>query len=663
MSDFKNNTIVVKFDNNKVPEFKEPKSSNKLKFVKYGDQNDYPEFLVTLFNRSAKHNAISTSKQLYIKGQGVTFSQDGMQGDDVAKLQAFIDNPNPYESLDEILNKVGLDEILFGGFYLYGVNDATGNLVELYHVDYTKIRSNSDNTEFYKSDCWLNEDGSERTNFKEGEITTIPGIDTSKKQKEFIYYFKSYRPNIKTYTLPEYIGAVPAIITDAEIANFHRAEIQNGFKGSRMIVFKNGVPSDEEMKSVEKRMKNKFTPTDAAGSMVIDFVDDPNRVPEVIALNGDDFDKRYDALNKTIQEEIFVGHKVTSPMLFGVRTEGQLGGRAEMVDAFNLFQNTYITPKQLNIEFVFNMFAPVKGKIKIKPIEPIMPSFSENILTQILTKDELREIIGRKPIDVAITKTQTNDAINALSPLVANKVLAKMTDNEVRGLAALPRIEGGDKLPTDAGETPSPTGFRKFAKQSDKIDFEVFSRYGEKIENFSSIGMKRTVFSRQDFALNKIEQGVLDLIKNSPKITVEDLAKVMKSDLTDIRKALENLTAEGMIEEKKGNWTLTDKALKQNLPTFEDLFIRYRYVLRPDAPALVAGGESREFCKSMIESPRYFSKEDIENISRDLGAIYGVADYDAFKMRGGWYHDPQKDVNLPFCRHIWISELVKRVRN
>ena len=613
MSDFKNNTIVVKFDNNKVPEFKEPKSSNKLKFVKYGDQNDYPEFLVTLFNRSAKHNAISTSKQLYIKGQGVTFSQDGMQGDDVAKLQAFIDNPNPYESLDEILNKVGLDEVLFGGFYLYGVNDATGNLVELYHVDYTKIRSNSDNTEFYKSDCWLNEDGSERTNFKEGEITTIPGIDTSKKQKEFIYYFKSYRPNIKTYTLPEYIGAVPAIITDAEIANFHRAEIQNGFKGSRMIVFKNGVPSDEEMKSVERRMKNKFTPTDAAGSMVIDFVDDPNRVPEVIALNGDDFDKRYDALNKTIQEEIFVGHKVTSPMLFGVRTEGQLGGRAEMVDAFNLFQNTYITPKQLNIEFVFNMFAPVKGRLKIKTIDPIMPSFSENILTQILTKDEMRAIIGRKPIQV---------------------------------------------------ETPTPTPeFKTFAKQSDKIDFEVFSRYGEKIENFSSIGMKRTVFSRQDFALNKIEQGVLDLIKNSPKITVEDLAKVMKSDLTDIRKALENLTAEGMIQEKKGNWTLTDKALKQNLPTFEDLFIRYRYVIRPDAPALVAGGESREFCKSMIESPRYFSKEDIENISRDLGAIYGIADYDAFKMRGGWYHDPQKDVNLPFCRHIWISELVKRVRN
>jgi hypothetical protein len=242
-----------------------------------------------------------------------------------------------------------------------------------------------------------------------------------------------------------------------------------------------------------------------------------------------------------------------------------------------------------------------------------MPSFSENILTQILTKDEMRAIIGRKPIQV---------------------------------------------------ETPTPTPeFKTFAKQSDKIDFEVFSRYGEKIENFSSIGMKRTVFSRQDFALNKIEQGVLDLIKNSPKITVEDLAKVMKSDLTDIRKALENLTAEGMIEEKKGNWTLTDKALKQNLPTFEDLFIRYRYVIRPDAPALVAGGESREFCKSMIESPRYFSKEDIENISRDLGAIYGIADYDAFKMRGGWYHDPQKDVNLPFCRHIWISELVKRVRN
>jgi hypothetical protein len=615
MTDFKNSTIVVKFDNNKVPAFVEPKKNGKQKWVKYGETNDYPQFLVTLFNRSAKHNAISTSKQLYIKGQGFTFDQNGMEGDDVAKLQAFVDAPNPYEKLNDLMDKTALDELLFGGFYLKGVNSKKGEFSELYHIDYCMVRSNEDNTEFYIAE-WLDENGAERTNIRPDEIKTIPAYNPDKKQTEFIFYFKSYRPNIKTYTLPEYIGAVPAIITDAEIANFHRAEIQNGFKGSRMIVFKNGVPSDEEMKSVERRMKNKFTPTDAAGSLVIDFVDDPNRVPEIIALNGDDFDKRYDALNKTIQEEIFVGHKVTSPMLFGVRTEGQLGGRNEMIDAFNLFQNTYITPKQQIQEYVYNIFSPVKGKLKIKPIEPIMPSFSEQTLTQILSKDEMREIIGRKPL----------------------QVVSEVTDVKPAELKMC----------------------HQFKKFNDKTDFEVFSKYGEPVDGYEAIGFRRTVFSKQDFALNKLEKGILDLIKKTPNITIEDLVKVLDSDKTTIQKALTNLAQSNMIERSKDAWKLTDKAEKTKLPTFEDLFIRYRYILRPDAPALI--GESRDFCQAMMANPRYFSKEDIENISKDLGDIYGIPNYDAFSMRGGWYHDPVKDVNLPYCRHIWISELVKRVR-
>jgi len=107
---------------------------------------------------------------------------------------------------------------------------------------------------------------------------------------------------------------------------------------------------------------------------------------------------------------------------------------------------------------------------------------------------------------------------------------------------------------------------------------------------------------------------------------------------------------------------LTNKGLDLKIPTFEELYIRYRYVIRPDAPALLPGGESRSFCKAMIENPRYFSREDIDNISEELGQIYGIPNYDAFKMRGGWYHDPQKDVNVPYCRHVFQQELVKKIK-
>jgi hypothetical protein len=616
--------IVVKFENDKIPAFVENKNG-RVKWVKYGETNNYPQFLTTLFNRSAKHNAICTDKQLYIAGKGWDFDSNDMQDADTIKLKAFIDNPNPYETLNDLMKKTALDELLYGGFYLKVVHNKKGEMAELYHVDYNTVRSNRDNSEFYVSEYWLDESGNERTNLKPDEYETHPAYSTDKTKGVCIYYYKTYRPGLRTYTLPEYIGAIPAIITDAEIANFHRAEIQNGFKGSRMIVFKNGVPSDEEMKSTERRLKNKFTDTDAAGSMVIDFVDDPNRVPEILPLNGDDFDKRYDALNKTIQEEIFVGHKVTSPMLFGVRVEGQLGGRNEMVDAFNLFQNKYISPKQDIQEMVYNYFAPVKGKLKIKPIEPIMPSFGEAVLENIMTMDEMREIVGRKPLEQGqLTVSQSK---NAPAPI-------QQTAFDID----LKRYD----IPAD-----------------DDIDFAIFSKYGEPIENFTSVKMRKYMMSSQQFALTKLEQGILDLIVKTPEITEDALIKILESNKTDIKGALETLLAEGLI--KVGDTiTPTSKGEKKEIPSFEDLFIRYRYVERPDAPPLK--GQSRPFCKAMISNPRYFSKEDIDNISTELGQIYGIPDYDAFKQRGGWYHDPKTGTNVPYCRHIWQQELVKRAR-
>ena len=161
---FKDSTISIGFTNDKVPQFVEPKSNQKIPYVKYGEGNNYPEFLLTLFNRSAKHNAIITSKQSYIKGQGWTFDQTGMEGEQIALLKSFIDNPNEYESLTDLMSKTCLDNEIFGGFYLKGVNNKKGELASLYHVDYSKVRSNVDNTEFYLSEHWLTDDGVENTN-------------------------------------------------------------------------------------------------------------------------------------------------------------------------------------------------------------------------------------------------------------------------------------------------------------------------------------------------------------------------------------------------------------------------------------------------------------------------------------------------------------------
>ena len=606
-------TQVITFSNDKVPVFTEVRNKE---YINYGEDNNYPNFLVTLFNRSAKHNAILTAKQLYIAGQGLAFNAEGLPTDKIISTQAFIDNANPYESLHSVSSKMALDIELFGGCYLHIIKSKDKKAIaEVYHLDYCKLRTNKDNSKIYYSEHWLNDDGSDNMSIRPEQITEYPayGSKDYEKGKEGVLYYKQYRPNIETYTLPEYIGAVPAIITDAEIANYHRASIQNGFMGGTMVVFANGVPSDEEMSTIERQMKKKFTGTDRANSLVIDFVDDPARAPQVLQLTGNDFDKRYDALNKTIQEEIFVGHKVTSPMLFGVRTEGQLGGRNEMATAFQLFQNTYITPKQNAIETILNELVGLKNNLKFTPIEPVMPEFSEQTLATILTKDEMREIIGRKPLEV---------------PRQVEVVQSK------------------------------------FSK--DDQELAVFMEFGEPAESYTEVKKIKQVFSvaemdtqSQMFALTTTEKGIIDILKNDDKATADDIAKLLKVKVKEIEDIMTNMMDKGYLDD---NLKLTPKGVETKVPDFSELYVKYKYALRFDivGPDVLPNGRTRPFCKGMIEANRLYTREEINKIGERLGAIYGIPNYDAFTRRGGWYTIPKTDIHSPSCRHIWLQTLVKK---
>ena len=242
--------IVVNFSNDKVPQFTEIRGKE---WISYGENNAYPQFLVTLFNRSAKHNAIITAKQLYISGQGFNFNTEGLPAEKVAQCSALLGSANPQETLYDVTKKLILDTELFGGGYLHIIKTKDKkNIAQILHIDYCDIRSNENNTLFFYSKDWLDQEGAENTQVKPEKTFYAYGSKEAQKAGECLMYVKQYRPNIQTYTLPEYIGAVPAIITDAEIANFHRAAIQNGFQGGTLIVFKNGVPGDEEMKTIER---------------------------------------------------------------------------------------------------------------------------------------------------------------------------------------------------------------------------------------------------------------------------------------------------------------------------------------------------------------------------------------------------------------------------
>jgi hypothetical protein len=389
---------ILKFTNHTVPEFMEVRGKP---WICYGANNGYPDYLINLFNRSAKHNAIITGKKEYIAGNGWIADEAGLSPAQVTTTMALVHKANSNESLADVLEKAALDLEIFGGFALQIIyTRGTGQIAEIYHIDFSKIRAGHEANIYYFSNDW----SKYHQSLDETGLKRFQPFDPARPIGTQLLYFKEYRPRLEIYPIPDYIGCIPYIEMDYEISNYHLNNIKNGFWASFMINYNNGVPPQEEQETIERQLRNKFTGTDNAGRFVLNFSDDKTKAPELLPLQVPDIDKQFAQLNETVQQEIFTGHKITSPMLFGVKTQGQLGGRNELREAAELFQNTYVNHKQHLLNRVFNSILNANGipgnPLRIVPTTPLRWQLPDNIIATAMTKDEVRENIGLKPLQI-----------------------------------------------------------------------------------------------------------------------------------------------------------------------------------------------------------------------------------------------------------------------
>jgi capsid portal protein len=145
-------------------------------------------------------------------------------------------------------------------------------------------------------------------------------------------------------------------------------------------------------------------------------------------------DKLFQEASSLNTEQICFAHTI-DPILMGVRTTGSLGSGSDIKQAYVIFEKNVVKPLREIVEDIFNELlhiAKVKGELRINNFQ----------------------IINETIVEVAESASKTSDALNTMSPLVATKVLGSMTPNEIRALASLPPIEGGDIVPIPKQETP-----------------------------------------------------------------------------------------------------------------------------------------------------------------------------------------------------------------
>lgn len=612
-----NQLTVLAFAEARQPEYKEKKGEGGG-YIEFGHKNDYPNYLNDLFNKSAKHNAIIKGKVNYITGNGFK-----IKGDADPIGEQFIASANRSESLTEILRKTSTDIEIFGGAYLQIIwSQAGGNLAEIYHLDYTKVRSNEDNTQFWYSDNW-------KDNKYKREVYNA--FNSQIRQGTQILYLKEYRPNLNAYALPGYFGALNYIESDIEISKHVLGNAQTGFSASKLITLPNGEPTDDEKRTIERKFTDRFTGSDGK-KFILSFTNDASRKPIVDDLGASDITKEdFQNVDKLIQQNLYAGHQITAPDLFGIATPGQLGTRQQMRDSYEIFQNTYVNDKQIYLEQTFTELAKLKGatsKLEIVPVEPIGIDFSENVILSVAPKEWILEKLG-----IDMTKYQAiHEATQQMEEAEIVETKMQFSDDMIIDLFA------------NCGES--------------KEDYSIFKSR----EVFSSVANEAEELMNLEFAeqaLTTLEANILDLIQKDKRATAEVIAGVTKTDLQIVQRVLKGLEDRGILKSKESRGiierTLPRPLSELNAPKANttSFMIRYSYEWRTDIPSNqrnTSEHPSRPFCARLMALDRLYSRAEIETISARLG-------YSVFDRRGGWWTMPNGE-HSPSCRHRWYAQTV-----
>lgn len=594
-------------------------------WVTWGVKNLYPQFLLSLYYNSPIHGGIVNNKVTFISSGGLKYSGTPEQFDAINK------NGIEKYTLDELVEMYSFDQEISESYYILCKLDKLTGRWNLSHLAFELMRPNEYENKFYYSENWgTNNQSYEKTKYKEYTSIFNRTSETTEcvlfvKKKSRQYTLENDKLTLGYFPIPAYSGGIDSIKTDIEINFFRLSEVTNGYKGGTLISLNNGKPaSTEEADKIVKDLKLNASDKRKQGGIAVTFANGKEQEPSILQLNGNDLDKRYESTEQGLMQKIMIAHSVINPKLFSVVSNSFVD--ADLQKDFQLFQQTYVKGRQKNIEDSINYC--------LKTLNG-MPGELSFIPSQLNLEQNVDE------------KNAVSTALNKMSPLVANKVLSNLTTNEIRALGNLPAIENGDTI------AQQPTSFNK--QVSDEVVLLHFDSCGipklgsRIVATFEYKGQsdEETIqeFTKQKFAkIDETQAKILNLLSNGE--SYDSIVKALNIKPIDLSKQLMKLGNLGMID----GLEVTDKGMTE-IATEQNISILYSYDKRIDAPDLIKGGKSRPFCVEMIRKDKLYTREEITMISSLIGR-------DVWSYRGGWYHDPEKDINRPSCRHYWNQNVI-----
>ena len=350
----------ISFNRASLPIFAEV--LQRYPYVFYGEDNLLPQYFIDLYDNCAIHKAVITSKVNQIMGDGL------VSLDNPAATYELI---NPKQTVTDVMKKCVLDFMLFGGYALNIIwsNDRK-SIAEIYHVDFSRIRSGKINLEKDDIDCYYYS-----ANWKDPKKYTpieIKSFSLAEENPSQLYYYKTYMPSMSYYPVPDWSAGQRAIEIDVETKNFHMNNLRKGMVPSLWINYNNGIPGEEEQRILVRALEEQYGGTDNAGQAIISFNESKEQSPDIVQIPRNDNDNYYQSLNDDITRSILSAHRVSSAELFGIATAGKLGTSKEIVEHSEYFRKMVIMPYQNEILPTFNKLLSLKfGQKTTLDVKPL----------------------------------------------------------------------------------------------------------------------------------------------------------------------------------------------------------------------------------------------------------------------------------------------------
>jgi len=667
--------IVLQFDQAQQPRFEEKK---RLGYVEFGQHNDYPTYLLSLYNESPKHGAIIKGKCNYIYGKG--FEDAG--------------TANSSDTWNDVMKKCIKDDELYRGYYLQVIWNRLKKISEVYHLEFHKVRVSKDLQKFFVKNDW---------NDMREKMREYDAFNVNNPIGSQVLYIKEYNPSSEVYPYPSYFQGLNYIESDIEVSRHILGNAKQGWVGSKLVNLNNGDPIGEENKGeVEKGLLKKFTGSEGK-RVVIMFNKSKDNAAEILDLGNTMLTKEdFTNVNNLIQQEVFAAHQVTSPQLFGIQGTSAFS-RNELRDAYEIFNNTYVSERQQELEETFTWLRNLKGEVgefKIIPVEPLKFEFSEAIIAANLTQNEIRELMGKEPLQIGEATSDGQVVVGptkVIAPVVEAPVIApaQMNDSiknlsgrQYQNVMRIVRQFGNGKLSKEQAGLMLKNGFgfndndvntflgiddspltddevQKFSDDSYKGLLNQFNLVGTHSGEFNLIeskSFKDHEYFADSSALNQLEANILDLISKDKRITSEVIATTLNVSNKVVDEAMKGLVDNEYLsvkETKVGTDIIIERELTAPIselqgkkPKVTEIMIRYSYDWR-------AGfsdkdyDSSRPFCQRLMDLDKFYSRSDIEQISMIMG-------YSVWDRCGGWYTVPGTTKHEYHCRHEWKANVVTK---